>query len=86
MNSNAAGKNISEIEVQNVSKYGIWLFIRGREYYMPYDKFPWFKKANISQIIDVSFSPNGNLHWPQLDVDLSIEILEAPERFPLIAK
>jgi len=28
----------------------------------------------------------GHLYWPQLDVDLAIESLEAPEKFPLVAK
>ena len=86
MNSSTAGQNISENEILSISAYGIWLLVHGKEYFMPYDKFPWFKDAKVSQILDVSVSPTGKLYWPELDVDLSIDILDAPEHFPLIAK
>ena len=61
MNSNIAGKDISEIEIQSISGYGIWLLVRGKEYFMPYDKFPWFKDAKVGQILNVSISPSGKL-------------------------
>jgi hypothetical protein len=86
MSSNVAGKSISEVEIQNISGFGIWLLVLGKEYFMPYDKFPWFRDANVSHILNVTLSPTGKLHWSDLDIDLSIEILEAPDRFPLIAK
>jgi hypothetical protein len=86
MNSSIAGRNISEIEIQNISGFGIWLLVRGKEYFMSYEKFPWFKNSNINQILNVNLSPTGKLYWPDLDIDLSIEILDAPERFPLVAK
>ena len=86
MNSSVDGKNISEIEIQNISGFGIWLLVRGKEYFMSYEKFPWFKNTNINQILNVNLSPTGKLYWSDLDIDLSVEILEAPERFPLIAK
>jgi len=86
MNSNATGQDILEVEIQSISAFGIWLLIRGKEYFMSYEKYSWFKDAKVNQILDVTISPTGNLHWPKLDVDLSIDILEAPERFPLIAK
>jgi hypothetical protein len=28
----------------------------------------------------------GHLHWPDLDVDLDLERIEHPERFPLVAR
>lgn len=86
MSSNIAGKSISEVEIQNISGFGIWLLVLGKEYFMPFEKFPWFKDANVSHILNVNVSPSGKLHWPDLDIDLSTEILKAPERFPLIAK
>ena len=86
MSLEKAGSSISELEIQNISAHGIWLLVRGQEYLISYEKFPWFKEAKVSEILDVSLSTSGNLHWPALDVDLSVEILESPERFPLIAK
>ena len=86
MSSDVAGKNISEIEIQSISGFGVWLLVQGKEYFMPYEQFPWFKDAKVGEILNVTLSPNGKLHWPDLDVDLSVDILEAPERFPLIAR
>jgi hypothetical protein len=28
----------------------------------------------------------GHFYWPELDVDLTVEIIDYPERFPLKAK
>ena len=40
----------------------------------------------VNKILNVNLSPSGKLYWPDLDIDLSVEILDAPERFPLISK
>ena len=34
------GTSISQIEVTNVDSQGIWLFVEGREYFLPYGEFP----------------------------------------------
>ena len=34
---------------------------------------------------NVEVSP-GHFYWPDLDIDLTEEIIEHPERFPLVAK
>lgn len=86
MSSDVAGKNISEIEIQSISRFGIWILVKGKEYLLSYEQFPWFKDAKVGQIINVILSATGNLYWPDLDVDLSVDILEHPVRFPLIAK
>ena len=86
MKSNARGKSISEIEVTNVSIHGIWVYVSGTEYFLPHDKFPWFRKASIAEIHDVELLHGHHLHWPKLDVDLEIESLQEPEKYPLKAK
>ena len=83
MRSAAHGKNISDVEVTNVSPVGFWLLLQGRELFLPYKTFPWFKEAQIGQLFEVEFYPPEHLYWPKLDVDLSVESIEHPERFPL---
>jgi hypothetical protein len=56
------------------------------EYFMDYKRFPWFSNANVRQILNVELSNDKHLHWPDLDVDLTIDILAQPEKFPLVAK
>ena len=53
---------------------------------MSYEDFPWFKDATVAKIVNVEQPTPGHFHWPDLDVDLGIESIEHPERFPLKAK
>ena len=85
MNSQAPGKHTSEIEVTNLSTQGIWLLAGDKELFIPYEEFPWFKDAPIAKILYVEQPAPGHFYWPELDVDLGIESIEHPERFPLKA-
>ena len=67
-------------------EYGVWLLKEDKEYFLSYEEFPWFKDAKINQILNVKEVSEGHLYWPDLDVDLSIEIIEHPENYPLKAK
>lgn len=67
-------------------QFGFWLLIRDREYFLPYEDYPWFRKATVDQILHVELLHEEHLHWMDIDVDLSIEILDAVESFPLIYK
>lgn len=84
-NSELRGKATSGVEVTNVSSHGVWILVDDREFFMPYDEFPWFREAPIGGILNVEQPGPGHLYWPDLDVDLSIDAIEHPERFPLQA-
>jgi len=81
-----SGKNISKVEVQNISEHGLWLFVNNAEYFLPFDLFPWFRDAKVSQVQNVELSHGHHLHWPMLDIDLELESIEHPERYPVIYK
>ena len=86
MRSSALGKNTSPAEVQDISRNGIWLLIQGREYFLAYAEYPWFKEATLSAIYNLELLHGTHLHWPDLDVDLELESLQQPERYPLVYK
>jgi hypothetical protein len=86
MRSGALGKFTSEVEVTNISAHGIWLLSEDEEYFLPYDEFPWFKDVPIGRILNVKEPTPGHFYWPDLDVDISVESIEHPERFPLLSK
>jgi hypothetical protein len=50
---------------------------------MPYEDFPWFKDQPVKSILNVKEPSPGHFHWPDFDVDLTVEMIEYPERFPL---
>jgi hypothetical protein len=77
---------ISTVEVTNISGHGLWLLAHGRELFMPYEHFPWFRELPVSAILRVEEPSPGHYYWPNIDVDLTDEIIEHPERYPNIAK
>jgi hypothetical protein len=85
MNPLAHGKHNSEVEIGNISAHGVWLIAHNKELFMPYESFPWFKDQRINSIINVEEQSPGHYYWPELDVDLTDEIIEHPERFPRIS-
>ncbi|OGQ33818.1 MAG: hypothetical protein A3F16_03925 [Deltaproteobacteria bacterium RIFCSPHIGHO2_12_FULL_43_9] len=86
MRSQKLGKNISEVEILNISVFGIWIYVKGKEYFLDFENYPWFQNAKISQILNVELLHNNHLSWPDLDIDLDVEILETPEKYPLVYK
>ncbi|MGR6036211.1 MAG: DUF2442 domain-containing protein [Candidatus Nitrosoglobus sp.] len=83
MISKAPGKNTSSVEVTNISHHGVWLLTGDTELFMSYEDFPWFKEAPVGKILNVEEQTPGHFYWPDLDVDLTVEIIAYPNRFPL---
>ena len=86
MKSAARGKRTLDVEVTNVSKHGFWLLFENREAFVSFEKFPWFRDAAIGSILNVERPQAHQLYWPDLDVDLSVESIDHPERFPRVSR
>jgi hypothetical protein len=86
MRSARRGESTSAVEVTNISGKGFWLLLDDRELFLAFAEFPWFRSATIAQIIHVRRPSDRHLYWPDLDVDLAVESLEHPERFPLVSR
>ncbi len=83
MNVSKVGVPILDSEVTNIEKQGFWLLVENREYFVSFTEYPAFTEATLAQIHNVQTLGAGQLYWPDLDIDLEIEALENPERFPL---
>lgn len=79
------GTVTSEIEVTNVSQHGLWLYVRGSEYFLPYSDFPWFHEHPLKSVLKVSEPRENHFFWEDLDVDLSLDMIKHPEKFPNIS-
>ena len=86
MKSATPGKNISEAEVTNISRHGFWLFIADEELFLSFKEFPWFKDASVAALVNVQWPHPHHLYWPELDVDLAVESIRHPKKFPLVSK
>jgi len=82
MKSLKNGKNIS-VSIENISSFGIWLFVKGKEYFLSFENYPYFKDESIKSIQNVKLLHGFHLYWPDLDIDLEIDNLEHPEKYPL---
>jgi hypothetical protein len=86
MKSAASGKNTLGAEVTRVSVHGLWLLLDREELFLPFAAFPWFRRAAIDHVRQVERLSADHLHWPALDIDLSVESIRHPERFPLVSR
>lgn len=86
MKSKPLGRSTSDVEVTHISKHGFWLLLGEKELFLPFKEFPWFAGAPVGAILNVERPQPDHLHWPDLDVDLAVESIEHPEKFPLVAK
>lgn len=80
------GSATLEVEVTHVSPHGFWLMLGNEELAVPFAEFPWFKQATHEQLSDVQRPTANHLHWPQLDIDLSVESIRHPEAFPRVSR
>lgn len=74
------------VEVSNVAPDGFWLLLDAREIFVPFKTFPWFREATIREITAVERPSPHHLRWPDLDIDLAVDSIEHPERFPLVSQ
>ena len=86
MTSARHGQSTSTVEVTNVSPHGFWLLVEQREHFVSFKDFPWFRDARIAELMKVELPSPHHLYWPDLDVDLAVESLDHPERYPLVSR
>ena len=79
-------KGTTTAEVTMINARGILLFAGGKEYYLSYDRYPWFKNAKVSDVLNVTMPDEESLRWDSIDVDLEIESITHPERYPITFK
>ncbi len=79
------GKLTLTAEVTHVTARGLWLLVDDRERFLPYKLFPWFRAAPTRSVRNVIRRSPGHLHWPDLDVDLALESIEDPAKYPLVS-
>ena len=86
MKSEPVGTPTSLVEVTNVSRHGFWMLVKGVKVFLPFAEFPWFELAPIGKLLNVELVSAHHLYWPDLDIDLAVESLFHPKRFPLISR
>ena len=83
LRNNSANTSVS---VLMINAQGILLSVQGQDYFLSYNRIPWMRDAAIKCVLNVQMSGRNSIEWPDLDVDLEIESLKHPERYPLVIK
>ena len=78
--------NSTSADVLMINDRGLMLSVQGQDYFLSYNRVPWMKDATINEVLDVRMSGKNAIEWPKLDVDLEVESLKHPERYPLLIK
>ncbi len=86
MTYGARGSSISGPEVTAISPQGLTLRVDREDLFLSFEHFPWFRHAPAENVRRVERPSPHHLFWPELDIDLSIESIRHPERFPLVSR
>ena len=76
----------TSVNVRSIMPDGIFLSVLGNDYYLSYDRLPWFRDAKTSDIFNVEMYGTDGIRWNKLNVELEIDSLKYPERYPLVMK
>ena len=74
------------VDVLMINDKGLMLSVLGQDYFLSYNRVPWMKDATINEVLNVRMSGQNAIEWPKLDVDLEVDSLRHPERYPLLIK
>ena len=78
--------NSTLADVLMINDRGIMISVEGQDYFLSYNRVPWMREATINDVLNVRMSGKNAIEWPQLGVDLEIDSLRHPERYPLLIK
>jgi hypothetical protein len=83
MKSEVVGKATSDVEITNIDMQGIWLLMNDKEFFLPFERFPWFRNATVGEIQNVRLEGDSELHWPDLKVRLPVTSIGTPTLIPV---
>ena len=78
--------NSTSVSVLMINGQGIMISVGGQDFFLSYNRVPWMREASINDVLNIQMCGNDAVEWPALDVDLEIDSLRHPERYPLIIK
>ena len=76
----------TSVDVLMINDKGVMISVQGQDYFLSFNRVPWMRDATINEVLDVQMSGKNAIEWPKLDVDLEVESLKHPERYPLLIK
>jgi hypothetical protein len=72
----------NSVEVTRVSSRGIWLKTHDKKFFLSYYDFPWFKNKTVHAVMNVEEPSPDHFYWPQLNLNLDLDMIRHPHHFP----
>ena len=69
-----------------IDAQGMMQSVLGPDSFVSYNRVPRLRDARVSSALNVRMAGPNAIEWPELDVDLEIESLKRPERYPSVMK
>ena len=79
-------KNGMPIYVKNITSTGLELHLNNEDFFIPFIRVPWFQQAKVEDVFNVRMNGLDEIRWDKLDIDLDVNSLKYPEKYPLIMK
>ena len=76
----------TSVSVLMINAQGIMISVEGQDFFLSYNRVPWMREAAVNDVMNVQMCGNEAVEWPDLDIDLEIDSLRHPERYPLLIK
>ena len=68
----------TSVSVLMINAQGMMLSVLGQDYFVSYNRVPWLRDARVSSALNVRMAGPNAIEWPELDVDLEIEVGRRP--------
>ena len=85
MKSAGPGPGTFPVELGEVSVDSFVVNLGNEVLRVAYADFPWFRGVAIADLKNLERPSPDHLYWPSLDIDLAVESVRHPERFPLVS-
>lgn len=85
-NNSKHNTNSTSVSVLMINGQGIMISVGGQDYFLSYNRIPWMRDASINDVLNVQMCGSEAVEWPALDIDLELDSLRHPERYPLLIK
>ena len=86
MKYSRSGRSTLPVSVGGVNARGFWLVLGTKKVFVSYRAFPWFREFTARELAAVRRPAAYHLRWPEFDIDLAVESIEHPDRYPLVEK
>ncbi|MEK9501536.1 DUF2442 domain-containing protein [Gaopeijia maritima] len=86
MTSQKRGPETFRAEVGEVYPDGFSIRVDDETLVVSFAEFPWFKGVPEESLRAVTRPQPHHLRWKALDVDLTLDSLRHPDRYPLISR